>query len=217
MVDHSKTVASIKGIENILKDIKAKQDSANSKIKEWAADTLYSPEHKEQKIAEIKGEFEQYAASRIDAMRAHADDIASVERALMQATVDLNDTAFANTLSIVNSMGAAMPHDQQRKIAEQFRGDYPAEKCLAAVYEKSKLAYIIELTNFEQFNGELRANIGFFASDSDKGVAGYRGIEKALNKMLFAINDDYRVDLGVSEAAFLAAVHAGAGLSVSSF
>ena len=217
MLDHSKTIASIKGIEAILKDIKAKQDRAESQIKEWMIDTMYSPAHKEKKVAEIKAEFEQYATVSAAKLGEHAAAILDAETVLLNTVIDVNDSELANTLSIINSVGKGMPIDQQRLIAQKFRGDYHAEKFLSAVYEKNGLAYNIEYTDFDKLTRELRNRIAVFTSDSEKAIMSYRGVEKALNKMLDAINSDYRVNLGMSEAAFMTAFHAAAGLEMTGF
>lgn len=217
MLDHSKTIAIIKDTEAVLKNIKAKQERANSQIKEWMMDTMYSPAHKEKKVAEIKAEFEREAMLSAGQLGTYSKAIMDEEERLLNTVIDVNDTELANTLSVINSVGAGMPMEQQRLIARKFRGDYHAEKFLAAVYEKNGLAYKIEYTDFYQLYRELGNHIAVFVSDSDKTVMSYRGVEKTLNKMLDAINSDYRVDVGVSEMAFMAAVHAGAGLEMTGF
>jgi len=215
MVNHTKTIENIKGIESIMKAIKARQDRAHADIKEWGTDTIYSPVHREKKITAIKVEFEQFAASFTGQLYDHAAAILEAETENLNAALDVNDSTFANALTIINGMGKAMPFDQQRKIAMQFRGDYPAEKCIAALYEKLGCDYVVQLTDFGKLHSELAVYISSFVSDADKTTMSYRGIEKTVNKMLDAIQSDYRVDMGVSEQAFFDTMAAAAGLKTT--
>lgn len=212
---HNQTIQNIQSIESILRLIKAEQDSANAEMKKWSAQKDLHPDLRDREISAIKEEFANFCANYDEEIDRHANAILEAETELSQATVDYDDTSFLNAVNLINAMGTSMPYEQLAKIAKSFRGNYPAEKFLSELYEKYELPYTVTLTNFEQLSNELGGYISVFNSDADKRPQSYAGIEKTLNKMLDSINSDYRVDLGVSELAFLETVSAAAGLDMT--
>lgn len=212
---HTKTIESIKGIEAVMQSIKAAQDKMNGHIREYRASNMYSPEWQALKIRDAQEEFEKTAAVYSEKLYAYIEDIEAAEAELMQAPLDVNSAFICNALAVINGIGKSMPYDQQQKIAAQFKGDYPAERCLAAVYEKNGLEYKIPFTDFGKLTQNLRNYMGAFVSDASKHVSSYAGVENACNEMLAAVNDTYRVEVsGDRLASFAAAVCAGAGLNV---
>lgn len=213
-MQHNKTIENIKAIEHILKSIKSEQDKTNARIKEWAEDKTYHPDHIAAKISTLKLDMEQYAATFSDRLYNHIAAIADAENELTRSVIDLNDTAFVNAVQLVQTIGKEMPYEQQQRIAEQFKGNYPAEAMLSDLYDKIGMTYVVKLTNFNDLCYKLRRYTEAFTSQREKTAAGFRGIEKTLNDMLEGVQSDYRVALGVSDMAFMESVCAAAGVPV---
>ena len=224
MLNHEKTIANVKEIESILKNILSKQNNVNGYIEEWGGDSSYNPAFIAQKITALKGDFVQFAGAFSDKLYNHALAIEEAETELLNQSINVNDTALTNAVSLVTALGNDMPMEQQRQIAEQFKGDYYAEKTLAALYEKYNMAYTVKFTDFYTLCHNLRLAIAVFNSDCtttagenlSKVTASYYGVEQACNDILSAINSDYKIDLGVKMDSFMAAVCAAAGLEIVS-
>lgn len=212
---HEKTIANIKEIESTLRAIKAEQDKTNGKIKEIAANNIYSPAHKDALIHEEKQGFEVFAASKAAKLYECRTAILEAEAELMDAVIDVNDSTITNAVQLVNALGVSMPYDQQKGLAEQFRGNYPAEKCLAELYNKLGMSYTVQFTDFGRMGNNLSAALAAFTSEADKRASNYRAVENVCNTMLEAVQSDYRVDLGISDLAFMESVCAAAGVSMS--
>lgn len=209
---HTTSENAIKGIESILKGIMSEQDKTNKEIDKVWHDSMLAQDYKENRRAELNGRFELYTSEQADKLLNHTITILEAEAELEKTAIDVNDSTVNNAISFVSSMGEALPLEQQKAIAEQFRGNYPVEKCLTSLYSKIGLTYNIELTNYERLYGELRMAINNFNSSKEKAAAHYRSIEVAANKLLESFNSDYRMELGISDIAFMEYVRIGAGL-----
>lgn len=211
---HVHTIGYIKEIEAALVMVKTLQERSQARCAEWANENKYHPEYLAGKISAEKAEFEREAAAFNSTMLERAADIARNESALAEKPLNLNDLEFVNAVQIVKTVGAGMPHEQQKKIAEQFRGNYPAERILAKLYSDMGMTYIVEPTDFGKLCAELTTAIGGFASQPEKTAGAFRNIEKVLNEMLKCCQSGHVVNLGVSEQAFMEHVYAAAGMPV---
>lgn len=216
-MQHTKTETALKGIETILRAIKAEKDRTTEDIKRVNSvdSDMYVEAYKEQRKAEIYNNFEAFNLKHAAALETFANTVIEAEQELEAAAIDVNDTTLSNALAMVNSMGDSLPVEQQRDIAKQFSGNYAAEKCLQALYSKLGLGYVIELTNARALTTELYRAVIAFNHDKDKPASSFRAIERAANKMLEEFNSTYKMDIGVSEAAFIEHLHAGAGLTMT--
>lgn len=213
-MQHINTIGYIKEIESALVMVKTLQERSQARCAEWANDNKYHPEYLAGKISAEKTEFEREAAAFNSTMLERAADIERTEKALSELPLDLNNLEFVNAVQIVKTVGNAMPHEQQKKIAEQFRGNYPAERILAQLYSDIGMTYVVEPTDFGKLCTALTTAIGGFASQSEKTAGAFRNIEKVLNEMLKYCQSNHVVDLGVSEQAFMEHVCAAAGMPV---
>lgn len=216
-MQHNKTETALKGIETTLKTIKAEKDRTTEELKKVNSldRDVYVEAYKDKKRAEISNNFEAFCLKHATALEAYANTVIEAEQELEALSIDVNDTTLSNALAMVNSMGDSLPVEQQRGIAEQFSGNYAAEKCLQALYSKLGLSYVIQLTNATALTTELYRAVIAFNHEKEKRATHFSAIETAANKMLKAFNSAYKMDLGVSEAAFLENLHAGAGLTMT--
>lgn len=210
-MDHSRAIANLKGIESQLRSLAAVKRVAEERIARYK-DGTWDKDFAKAKEAEIWEEFNGMQGVYVAKMRELSADLREAEAANATSAIDVNDTTLQNAINMVNAMGEALPYEEQKNIAMQFRGNVPAQRMLQAVYGKNKLGYEIKTTDFDAMSMELDRAIWNFASDTEKTAASFAGIERAANTILDNMNSAERISSGVEYDGFLAGALAGAGL-----
>ena len=116
-------------------------------------------------------------------------------RGAARAMEDLLDVGadLQNALSVVKTLGSAMPEDTRRRLVEQFRGQYQALTILRAAYEAAGISAEV------YFKGVLFSSAGLL--DELDGMA-YRLVVQPSTDTFVAINfgsklEKFAVSLGV--------------------
>lgn len=213
-MQHHNTYSFCEGIAWQLKLIMGLRDMATRDLEQVNKldPGMYAEGYIEKKRNAIFENFKGACYEHTVEMEKHASSIIEAEAEEMAKPLDVNDTSLNNAVAMIRNLGDALTPTQQKEIAEQFKGNYAAEECLKALYEKLGLYHVIQKTDGEALTRELYRAVIAFNNDTEKGVASFRAVENAINNMYKAFNIDKQVDLGISEENFLNNVMAGAGL-----